>query len=62
MWRIRWASSGRPGHLDPYFEGSFTDGVGQFFCDDVLGGHTVNVRFRWTARTPDAPRWGSAVQ
>lgn len=60
VWRIWWASSGRPGHLDPYVEGAFTDGVGQFFCDDVLGGHRVKVRFRWTTRDVNAPRWEQA--
>ncbi|WP_062204752.1 hypothetical protein [Streptomyces sp. NBRC 109706] len=60
VWRIWWASSGRPGHLDPAMEGSFTDGVGRFFCDDVLGGRRVGVRFRWTARPAHGPRWEQA--
>ncbi|TFV32075.1 hypothetical protein E4K10_14630 [Streptomyces sp. T1317-0309] len=42
-------------------EGSLTDGVGLFFCDDVLGGHEVKVRFQWTTHDPDAPRWEQAV-
>lgn len=58
VWRIWWASSGNPGHLDPYVEGRFTDGVGEFFCDDVLRGREVKVRFRWTTR--EAPRWEQA--
>ncbi|MEU3369124.1 hypothetical protein ACFYM2_06475 [Streptomyces sp. NPDC006711] len=60
VWRIWWASSGRPGHLDPYVEGSFTDGIGRFYCDDVLGGHEVKVRFQWTTHDPGAPRWEQA--
>ncbi|WP_394620403.1 hypothetical protein JNUCC0626_15240 [Lentzea sp. JNUCC 0626] len=55
VWRIWWASTRAPGHLDPPLEGRFTDGHGVFFGDDVVGGHEVKVRFDWT--TGDRPTW-----
>lgn len=60
VWRIWWASSNRPGHLDPPLEGFFTDGRGLFRCDDTIGGQAVKIRFEWTNPAPDTARWEQA--
>jgi hypothetical protein len=57
LWRIWWAASNRPGHLDPPVEGSWTDGLGRFCCDDILNGRPVKVRFEWTHETPTTAQW-----
>ena len=60
-WRIWWASSRRPGHVDPPLAGGFTDGVGVFVGDDTLAGAPVSLRFTWTNPEPDRARWAQEL-
>ncbi len=59
-WRIWWASTTNPGHLDPPLEGRFTGTGGVFRGRDRVGGADVDVRFRWHVDVPDAARWAQA--
>jgi hypothetical protein len=60
LWRIWWASSRRPGHLDAPLTGSFSDGHGVFSGDDTVDGVPVRIRFDWTVPAPGTARWVQA--
>ncbi|WP_412538952.1 hypothetical protein R8Z50_24235 [Longispora sp. K20-0274] len=60
LWRIWWGSTARPGRLDVPVEGRFADGVGHFYCEDVVGGQPVRVRFEYRNPAPTVARWEQA--
>ena len=57
VWRIWWASTRSPGHLDPPLTGRFFGGVGRFLGEDTVAGQPVAVRFQWTSPAPGRARW-----
>ena len=57
LWRIWWASSRNPGHVDPPLSGRFTNGIGVFIGDDCLDGRPIKLRFYWTTPEAGRARW-----
>jgi hypothetical protein len=61
QWSIWWLDGRTPlGPLDPPVRGSFRDGSGTFFADEVLNGRPIRVRFTWSGITPTSCHWEQA--
>ncbi|MFD0638471.1 hypothetical protein [Catenulispora yoronensis] len=57
LWRIWWASTSAPGHLDAGVTGRWTGTHGEFFGDEVLQGKPIKVRFDWNVFNQDTAQW-----
>jgi hypothetical protein len=60
QWSIWWLDGRYPGQLDVPMVGRFVNGVGTFYADDNFNGKPIRVRFLWTQRSADQPRWEQA--
>jgi BNR/Asp-box repeat protein len=59
QWSIHWATSAN-GTLDAAMIGSFQDGRGEFYDQEMFEGRSIYVRFIWSAITPASCRWEQA--
>jgi hypothetical protein len=59
-WSIWWASTSRPGHLEPPVTGAFHEGRGEFLGEDEYLGARITVRYVWSEVTPASARWEQA--
>lgn len=56
LWTI-YSVSSLAGIVQPPVRGGFSDGIGEFRCEDSLDGRPVLVRDRWSDTATEAPRW-----
>jgi len=59
QWRIYWADGTR-GLFDVPMIGSFVNGRGEFYAQELFEGRAIFSRFIWTVLSPDACRWEQA--
>ena len=60
VWFIYWATTKRPGLLDPPVAGTIDGDSGIFEGDDTFDGRPILVRFVWSRVTSGTPRWEQA--
>lgn len=59
LWSIYWADS-KNGILDIPVKGSFDNGIGYFFANDIFKEKPVLLQFKWDATDPANPVWSQA--
>jgi hypothetical protein len=59
-WAIYWASTRKPGVIEPPVFGSFSGDTGVFEGDDTFEGRPIRARFTWSGVTTPTPRWEQA--
>lgn len=61
LWRIYWSSTAYPGPLAEPMVGTFDEGVGIFYGQDVTDDHTDDVRFLWTHDGRRTAMWEQSI-
>lgn len=56
QWAIYWANQ-KNGRLDVPMYGAWTNGVGEFYDQELFRGRAIYVRFLWTNESPNRARW-----
>lgn len=60
QWSIWWLDGRYPERIDVPVTGRFENGIGTFYADDTLNGAPIRIRFIWSTRNPQNPRWEQA--
>lgn len=60
QWSIWWLDGRHPDRIDLPVVGSFADGTGTFYAEDLFNGRPIRVRFRWLQTLSATPRWEQA--
>jgi len=59
QWSLYWANAAN-GRLDVPTVGSFKDGRGEFYDQEILDGRSIFVRYVWSDIKPNSCRWEQA--
>ncbi|MGI8811915.1 MAG: hypothetical protein ACR2IH_05230 [Pyrinomonadaceae bacterium] len=59
LWRIYWVDNDSS-EMGDAVVGSFENGVGTFFGEEIFDGREVAVQFKWDATDPEKPVWSQA--
>jgi hypothetical protein len=60
-WAIWWLATNDPHTLDTPVIGTFENGIGAFYADEMLNDRPIRTRFLWLRTDTDSPRWEQAM-
>ncbi len=61
LWSVYWVDSNGGGMDGTPVTGSFENGVGKLYADDVFEGRPIVILYQWDATDPEHPVWSQAV-
>jgi hypothetical protein len=59
LWTIYWMDTGHP-EIKEQVKGGFSDGVGEFYGEELFEGKLMKLRFLWSDITASSARWEQA--
>lgn len=60
LWKIYWVDSNGVTMDEKPVTGSFENGLGKFYANDVFNGKDILVLYQWDATNPAQPKWSQA--
>lgn len=61
LWSVYWVDSNGGGMDGTPVTGSFENGVGKLYADDMFEGRPIVILYQWDARDPEHPVWSQAI-
>lgn len=60
LWKVYWMDSNNGTMDEVPVTGSFENGVGKFYAEDVFNNQKIRVLYQWNAANPEHPIWSQA--
>jgi hypothetical protein len=60
LWKIYWVDSNGMAMDEKPVTGSFENGLGKFYANDVFNEKDILVLYQWDATNPEHPKWAQA--
>jgi hypothetical protein len=60
LWKVYWMDSNNGTMDENPVTGSFVNGIGKFYTNDVFNKIPILVLYQWNATNPDHPIWSQA--
>lgn len=60
LWKIYWVDSSNCNMDENPVIGSFENGLGKFYANDIFNGTPIVVLYQWDATNPEKPIWSQA--
>lgn len=60
LWKIYWIDSNGMAMDEKPVTGSYENGIGKFYANDVFNSKDIVVLYQWDATNPEHPKWSQA--